>query len=105
MIRAFMDGGRVGLSCLKKVLPNIFKTYPLCEPKGVLAECGLFVLDNGAGEEFPTFFLNADKEGRWMVEPFGNPSRKRQREVPEKKLNISEELQHAYDALRSEWDS
>jgi hypothetical protein len=109
VIKAFIEGGRVGLVVLKKVLPNVFKTYPKCVPTEVLADCGLSVLSTGKEDGYPTFFFNPEKDGRWMLEPFGSPSKKRQRvsdsntpSTPQHSSYISTELQSAYEALCSE---
>ena len=108
-IMAFVHGDRIGLDKLKRVLPNIFKTFPDCDPDSVLLECGLFPCP---GKNFPTFYFCPEKEDREMVEP--SPDRvivMRDVEDPvvcsQAKLNFSssEILLCAYADVSSSWGS
>ena len=96
-IKAFVRGGRAGLDRLRKVLPNILRTFPGLPAADMLVECGLEPLHDGG--EFPTFYFHPMLDGAAMVQAALN-SRKRMRD---KELYRSQELLDAYDALRSEW--
>lgn len=96
-IKAFVRGGREGLDRLRKVLPNILRTFPGLPAADMLVECGLEPLHEGG--EFPTFYFHPMHDGAAMVQAARN-SRKRPRD---KELYRSQELLEAYDALRSEW--
>ena len=97
-IKAFVRGGRRGLDMLKRVLPNIFRTFPDVDPYAVLAECGLPAVSTQA--EYPSFVLPFSEDDVPI-------SRKRSRKDMEKggsKLG-SEDLMHAYGEARSSWSS
>lgn len=95
-IRAFVRGGTPGLHRLRRVLPNIFRTFPDLPPSEVLVECGLTPLSSGG--EFPTFLIHSDTP---------SPSRKRPRVEDDhhETLCRSQELLEAYEAARSSWES
>jgi hypothetical protein len=90
-IKAFVRGGMPGLRRLHKVLPNIFKTFPVEDARGVLIQCGLKpIWPDGA--EYPTFAFNPLK-GCPLT-----PENKRRKKS-------SDELTKDYEAARSDWSS
>lgn len=117
VINTFVLSGRPGFLQLKKVLPSIFKEYPLCDPYKVLAECGLFPESSGTGSPYPTFFFDPDRDGILMIQPHENHGRfKRKRQpqvkpvVMEKKPDSfdeyrSQELLEAFEAARTTWEN
>jgi hypothetical protein len=96
-IKAFVRGGREGLDRLRKVLPNILRTFPDLPAADMLVECGLEPVEGGG--QFPTFYFQPMLDGAAMVQA-ARISRKRQRDDVRYR---SQELLEAYDALRSEW--
>ena len=96
-IKAFIRGGREGLAVLKRVLPNIFRTYPRCMPFYALQECGLEPFMDGG---FPTFYFQPLAEGAAMVKPRRAAKPGRLEKLDEYR---SQELLEAYHALNSEW--
>lgn len=101
MIKAFIRGGRIGLLCLKKVLPSIFKEFPLCDPYKSLVECGLLPLYPESDCPFPTFWFNPDLDGILMIQPV----EKGRHHHAGRKRKSSVDLVQTYDAVRCEWSS
>lgn len=97
VIKAFIRGGRVGLVCLQKALPSIFKEFPMCDPYKSLAECGLLPLYLETGCPFPTFWFNPDLDGILMIQPF-------EKHAGGRKRKSSGELIQGYEAARSSWE-
>jgi hypothetical protein len=64
---AFVRGDRVGLIRLQRVLPNIFKAFPGCDPHDVLVECNL--RPTSACDGGFTFFFRPERDGEDMVQP------------------------------------
>lgn len=106
---AFVRGDRVGLIRLQRVLPNIFKAFPGCDPHDVLVECNLrptFACDGGF-----TFFFRPERDGEDMIQP---PRGKRHRDespaCEETRVVVyhrktADELMERYSELRSSWRS
>jgi hypothetical protein len=108
---AFVRGDRVGLIRLQRVLPNIFKAFPGCDPYAVLIECKL--LPTGASDGAPTFYFRPERDGEHMVQPRARypavvePSSKEEenRIIVFRKGQSSEELMQAYSVVTSSWRS
>ena len=108
-IKAFVRGHREGLECLKRVLPNVFKAYPLCNRHEALIEAGLEPMPTYPESEFPTFFFRPDLELPAMIvssigrkRPIRADSNRTQDDAADYR---SRELLSAYEAMRSEWSS
>lgn len=105
-IKAFVRGGREGIDLLRRVLPNIFRTFPGIDPGDVLAECGLKPMPTG--DKYPSFCTPIFNDSG-VVQIGVLISKKRSREEEEKdedaRLFRSQELMEAYEAARSEWSS
>jgi hypothetical protein len=106
-IKAFVRGHREGLECLKRVLPNIFRAYPLCPRREALVEAGLEPMPTYPESEFPTFFFRPDLELPAMIASSVGRKRVDRRSRPEDDgaEYRSRELLSAYEAMRSEWSS
>jgi len=126
---AFVRGDRVGLIRLQRVLPNIFKAFPGCDPHDVLVECNL--RPTSACDGGFTFFFQPERDGEDMVQPprfhqrgkrhhddgedMIQPSRgKRHHDEPpaceETRVVVyhrktADELMESYSELRSSWRS
>lgn len=103
---AFVRGDRVGLIRLQRVLPNIFKAFPGCDPFAVLMECNLF--PTGASDGVPTFYFRPERDGERMVQPRNRDSavvEPENRIVVFRKGQSSEELMQSYSVVTSSWRS
>ena len=115
-VKAFVRGGRGGLDQLKRVLPNIFKTFPECDPEQVLLDSGLEPSFDGA--QFPTFYFSPTKEGVHMIRQSSQGKRQVKRQEPpamssqalfdvestDKRPRVrSDELEDAYSSAKSGW--
>lgn len=109
LIKSFVRGGRVGLVRLKKVLSNIFLSFPTPSPQNVLIECGLIPESSHDYNGFPSFILQPDLDGCLMIDyPDPANTRKRKYNAAFAKSNpspSSEQLQRAYEGVRSTWTS
>lgn len=95
-----------GLDLLKRVLPNIFRTFPGIHPSDALAECGLEPLDVDA--EFPSFCTpHLNESGVVVIGVERTRKRRRSEEDKQEEAELfrSQELLEAYEAARSEWSS
>ena len=102
-IKAFIRGGMIGLERLRKVLPNVFRTYPEVSPMDALTECGLHAIPSDG--EFPTFLFNP-LAGSLLSPMKGRKRARVEAETDEAAaLYRSQELLEAYEAARSEWAS
>lgn len=100
LVKSFVQGGRVGLARLKKVLPSIFSSFSVGSPYDVLLECGLIPEYSHACNGYPSFFFHPDLDGCQMIERLEPATRKRKRDIP-----VSEQLQQTYESARSSWTS
>ena len=102
---AFVRGDRVGLIRLQRVLPNIFKAFPGCDPHDVLVECNL--RPTSACDGGFTFFFQPERDGEDMIQP---PRRKRHRDESPACEETRVVVYHrktadGYSELRSSWRS
>ena len=104
-IKAFVRGHREGLVCLKRVLPNIFRAYPLCPRHEALIEAGLEPMPSYPESEFPTFFFRPDLELPAMIASSVGRKRPVQKSQDNAADYRSRELLSAYEAMRSEWST
>lgn len=79
VIKTFIRGDRVGLVQLRKVLPSIFKTFCVPSPSELLVKCGLIPEYPDPACEFPSFFLQPDLDGCWMIDQYNNGKEPRKR--------------------------
>jgi hypothetical protein len=103
VIKTFVRGGRSGLVVLKKVLPNIFRTYCVPSPYDVLVKCGLVPVYPDTLCEYPSFYFQPDLDGIWMIEQDSGKEHGKKRKRPE--APRSDQLQQDYEAVRSGWSS
>ena len=93
----------IGLERLRKVLPNVFRTYPEVSPMDALTECGLHAIPSDG--EFPTFLFNPLAGS--LLSPMKGRKRARAEAENDEAATLyrSQELIEAYEAARSEWGS
>ncbi len=96
---------------LQRVLPNIFKAFPMCNPYDVLVECNLCPTSGNDG--VCTFFFRPEREGADMVQPrkrdpaHAEPSSNQEetRVVLFRKGPASDEQMESYSELTTSWRS
>ena len=86
---------------LRKVLPNIFKTFPELEQQSILDECGL----TPAGRRVVSKRPRPDEEDSELASCGPRQLFHHHPDEEDSQLYRSQELLEAYEAARAEWSS